>query len=161
MSQCSCIKKDYDFSLSQVSCSSIIYTDRSTWDSGPDYALTPSYTLVVETPSGGEKEFEITVGTSTKLDLGDCPTGIYKFSVTTCTDKFYKHTAILCNLWCGYLKAFAKIGKGVDNQFIRDIRERLESIPMSVSYGDIITAQQDTEFVTRELRRVECSCSCF
>lgn len=159
-SKCSCIRGNFDFYIEQNQCSKIIYHDRSTWQTGSEYITPPTYTLNVKDQGGFTKQFQIIVGVSTELDLGKCPEGIYTFSVTSCTETFTKWAAILCNLYCGYLKAISKIGKGIDVEIVRSIRERLEYIEQTVN-GDFLTAKSLVASVEIDLKHINCLCSCY
>lgn len=159
--KCSCIRKDFDFDLSQDVCSDITYQDRSVFQEGVDAATVLSYTLDVTDPGGYTKSYDVTVGTPLHLDLGTCVTpGVYTFSTAPCDEVFTKKAAILCTLWCGYLRAFAKIGRGVDTAFVREIRTNLERIQQVVN-SDTDTAVILTEKVIRDLKRVNCECACY
>lgn len=158
MKKCSCITGFYDFDLVQDKCSDILYIDRSTWQTGAEYSTTPEYTLDIKFPSGETNSYSVTVGTPLHLDLGSCVTpGVYTFSVDSCQDTWTKRTSILCLLWCGYLRAVAK--RGIDDSITRSIRERLEYIPTLVE-TDFVAAQELTETVTRDLKKINCGCQC-
>lgn len=159
---CSCINGVYDFDLhlAEGNCKTITYIDRSVWMVGPDYPKVPSYTFTVTDSEGNSKEFTHTVGIPTVLDLGDCVSpDVYTFSVSTCIDNYTKAKPILCSLWCGYLRAVKK-RDSVTVQDLRDIRERIEYIEQLVSYGDIMSARQLVQIVSRNLRRINCNCGC-
>lgn len=157
---CSCIRGTYDFDLAGK-CSDLLYIDRSTWQTGPEYTSIPEYTVAIKFPSGENKSYNVKVGTPLHLDLGQCvPPGVFEFKVDSCTDTYFKRTAILCSLECGYLKAAAKIGKGVEIPFLRSIRERLDYIPTLVE-TDFIAAQELTETVIQDLKKSNCDCGCY
>lgn len=156
--KCGCIRNDFDFDLNQVNCSKITYTDKSTFQSGEDYTTTPTYTLNLILPDGSEKSYEVTVGTPLDLNLGDCvQPGIATFSVTTCTDKWTKRAALICSLWCGYLKAAAVLG--ISSSKLKEIREDIQDIEIIAS-SDFITTAKLIEKVDRELDRINCRCQC-
>ena len=157
---CACIRGSFDFDLIQDVCSDIVYRDRSTWQQGEEFSETPSYTLTIEDPSGKKTDHTVTVGTPLHLNLGECVTpGIFSFEVVSCADKYTKKVAIVCSLWCGYLRSFAKIGKGVDVPFLRSIRERIEHIER-IAGTDFVSAQQLTDDVARDIRKINCECAC-
>lgn len=154
---CACIRKYYDFDIiDNGKCSDVIYLDRSDFQEG--FQGTPEYTLSIENSRGDVTEHQVTVGTALHLDF-TCKPDVYTFKVTSCKENFYKRTAILCELWCGYLKAVAKIGRGVEYETVRSIRERLEYIPLIVN-TDFDTAVRLTETVERDLKRINCECKC-
>jgi hypothetical protein len=156
--KCSCIVGYFDFDLVQDKCSDIIYLDRSNWMAGPEYSSTPTYTLKIKAPHGDTSTHNVTVGTPLHLNLGSCVTpGVYTFSVESCQDVYTKRTSILCILWCGYLRAVAK--RGIEDSVVRSIRERLEYIPSLVE-TDFVAAQELTETVERDLRKINCNCQC-
>lgn len=155
---CDCIRK-FSFDLQQDTCESILFVDRSEWQVGG--SSSPSYNLKLTFPDGTTKTFNVVVGLPTRLDLGKCvPPGVYGIEVSNC-DTFTANVAITCSLWCGWLKAVTKIGKGIHIEIIRSIRERIEWIESLVTYGDVITAQALTNTVERDLKRINCDCSCF
>lgn len=156
--KCSCIRGTYDFFLDQTQCSNVIYLDHSTWQEGPDYG-TPTYTLSIEDNGGNITEHSVTQGVPLYLDLS-CSSGVYTFSVVSCLDTFTKDVAILCSLECGYLKATAKLGRGVEVETLRSIRERIDFIKQSVGFGDIDTARDLTQSVEFDLKQINCSCKC-
>lgn len=156
---CSCIKGLYDFDLTYTSCGDIRYHDRSTWMAGPGYSG-GQYQVTMTAPSGSETTFDVIVGQPVSLDLGDCvEPGVYTFAVTSCEETFTKQKAILCKLWCGWLRAVSKLGT-IETQTIRDIREKIEYIDNAVSFGDIETAQALVKSVTMSLKKINCECSC-
>ena len=125
---------------------------------GPEYLSTPEYTVNVKAPSGETSSYNVTVGTPLHMNLGTCVTpGVYTFSVESCQDNYTKRTSILCLLWCGYLRAVAK--RGIDDVVVRSIRERLDYIPTLVE-TDFVAAQELTETVTRDLRKINCHYQC-
>jgi hypothetical protein len=157
--KCACIRDTYDFDLVQTRCDEILYIDRSTFQEGAEYSSTPSYELYVTFPDGSIKEYSVTKGTPLKLDLGDCPLqGIYTFKAYSCTDSFTKRTAVVCRLYCGWLKAVAKLGQ-LDIETIRSIRERLD-YAVEISSTDFITAAKILDSTSRDLDRINCSCQC-
>lgn len=156
--KCGCIRNDYDFDLKQVSCSKIVYTDKSTFQQGEDYTLTPQYTLNLTLPDGSMKSYTVTVGTPLNLDLGDCvEPGIAEFSVTSCLSTFTKRAALSCQLWCGLLKAAAV--EGITSDRIRELREDILDFELTAS-TDFITATKLLDKITRDLDRINCRCSC-
>lgn len=157
--KCSCIVGSYDFSLDQTNCSDIIYLDHSTWQQGADFASPPTYTLSIEDSGGKVTTHEVTVGTPLHLKDLACTPGVFQFSTISCTKKVTKKVAIICNLWCGWLRAVSKLGE-VDAEIVRSIRVRLEYISLAVSYGDTQTAVELISSVTRDLKRINCSCEC-
>lgn len=163
MSKCACIRETYDFDLIQTSCSNITYIDRSSYQEGADYTDTPGYTVTVKSPSGGTTDYQVTKGIPLHLNLGTCVTpGVYTFTVHSCIDTYSKRVAILCSLWCGYLKAVAKLANravGIDRSAIKSIRERLEYIPL-IANTDHETATNLTETVVRDLKKINCECAC-
>lgn len=160
MGNCACIRSSYDFDLVQTKCSSITYIDRSVWQSGAEYSDTPSYVLNLTLPDGSTKTYDVTVGTPTHIDLGNCvAAGIYEFSVVSCTEKYSKKIAIICSLYCGWLRAINKLGQGVEIETIRSIRERLEYIEV-ISSSDILTAAALINSVERDIDKISCQCVC-
>jgi hypothetical protein len=158
--KCACIRRFYDFDLQETNCSKIVYSDRSDFQQGDEYTDTPSYTLNLTSPDGSTSSYNVTVGTGLTIDLGKCTLpGIYEFSVTSCTEVFTKRVPIICSLYCGYLKAVAKLGKGVEVEMLRSIRERLEYITQIAS-TDFVTASFLIDSVSRDLERINCDCSC-
>lgn len=156
---CSCIRGIYDFDLLFTSCADLRYVDRSVWMAGPGYTG-GVYEVEVEAPSGAISTFTHVVGETTVLDWGKCvPPGIYTFRVKSCQETFEKKVPVLCKLWCGWLRAVAKL-ETFGSDTIREIREQLEMIPFAVSYGDITTAQALTAAVDRRLTKINCECSC-
>lgn len=154
---CACIRKFYDFDIVDTGdCSDVLYIDRSDFQEG--YTGIPSYTLTIENSRGEKTEHSVTQGIPLHLDFS-CKPDVYTFQVTSCTEVFTKRTAILCELWCGYLKAVAKLGKGVEYETVRSIRERLEYIPL-IANTDFETAIHLTRTVQRDLLRINCECSC-
>jgi hypothetical protein len=159
---CACIRDTYDFDLNQADCTDIIYQDRSTFQAGPQYTSPPFYTLNVTDPGGVVKTYEVTSGIPLHLNLGKClEPGVYTFSVDSCTENFTKKVAILCSIECGYLRAITKIGKGVDVDIVRSIRERIEYAKLSTSFGDINTARELVQSIILDIRRINCECTCF
>ncbi len=158
---CRCIRDTYDFDLIYTSCKDITYRDRSTWQEGVGFDPNISYTLVITLPGGATQTHQVFVGQELPLNFGNCPEpGIYKFSVNSCTEEFHKYFPILCTLECGYLRAVAKLGKGIDVKGLRSIRERIEHIKDLVSYGDIVSSQDLVDTVERDLSKINCECSC-
>lgn len=155
---CSCINGWYDFDLIYSSCKKILYIDRSVWMVGKDFS-SPQYILTVTNEGGYSKQYEYT-GTPLYLDFGDCPTpGTYTFSVETCGEPFQKRKALLCTLQCGYLRAVAKIDD-LHQDLVTSIRERINQIDHLVSHSDFLTASELTDTVVRDLKRINCDCSC-
>jgi hypothetical protein len=156
---CSCIKGVYDFDLTYTSCADIRYIDRSVWMAGPGYTG-GQYEVKMSGPGGDTRTFDIVVGQTAVLDLGNCVTpGVYTFEVTSCETVFTKQVAITCQLWCGWLRAVAKLGS-LDTATVRTLREHLEYIDYAVSYGDIETAQTLVKSVSSGLAKINCECSC-
>lgn len=159
MSKCSCILGTYDFSLDQTACSDIIYQDRSVFQTGADFVSPPTYTLSIEDSGGKITEHKVTVGVPLHLDLS-CASGVYKFTVVSCTEVFYKYVAIVCQAECGYLRAVAKLGRGVEVEILRSIRERIEYVKQAVGFGDIETARDLLKTIDRDISMINCSCKC-
>ena len=154
--QCSCIK-EFDFDLIQTNCRDIIYLDRSLFQDGPGYSKT--YTLNI-TSQSVTKSYTVTAGIPLHLDLGGCvDPAVYTFYVDSCTDRFTKKAAIICTLECGWLKAVAKLGQGVDSKVIKELREDIDYISL-IANTDYKTAVSLTENVQRRLKQINCDCSC-
>jgi len=158
---CACIRGTYDFDLTYTTCKDIVYIDRSTWQEGVGFDSNISYSLKITLPDGSIRNETVVVGQPLHLDFGNCPEpGVYNFAVETCGEPFYKDFPILCTLECGRLKAAAKLGRGADVKMLRSIRERIELIEDSVSFGDIISAREHVDTVKRDLKRINCECAC-
>lgn len=159
--RCSCITNFFDFTLDELSCGSIYYIDRSTWQEGAEYTAEKTYELKIEHPDGHESVHQVTVGVPLKLDLGECVRPeMYRFSTVSCTKEYFKDYPILCALRCGYLKAAAKLGAGVHVGVLREIRENTDRIQELTSYGDIESARALLEIVSTKLKSINCDCSC-
>lgn len=156
---CNCIVDVYDFEITQDACDRIYYHDRSTWGK-TEAGAKVGYTLKVTDPTGSVTSYQVIAGVPLKLELGNCAIpGVYDFEVESC-DNFAKKYPIVCSLWCGWLKAVAKLGGAIDVSIITSIRERIEYI-LKVSSTDFNTARDLTETVIRDLKKINCECSCF
>lgn len=154
MSQCACIQ-EFDFDLIQTNCRDIIFIDHSTFQIGGN----KTYTLHIESQSG-TKTYTVQAGTPLHLDLGGCvDPSVYTFWAESCQYKVTKKAAIICTLWCGWLKSTAKIGRGVDSNTVKNIRENLEYISL-IANTDYRTATELTKEVTRIIKSINCDCSC-
>ncbi len=150
---CACIRK-YDFDLDYTSCKDLTYVDRSEYQS-PGGA----YTLQVINEAGSIKEYSILAGVSTRLNLTGCENEIYTFKVSkNCDKEFTKKVAVLCGLKCGWLKATAKLGAG--HPLVLDLDLRIRLIDYAVRDNNIQVARDLIKTVKRDLKRVNCECSC-
>lgn len=150
---CACIRY-FDFDITEPTCKSIIYIDRSSFQGSGGYTLTLIH------PDGTKSNYEVS-NIPLHIDLGTCvPAGVYEFTTSTCGETFSKKFPILCSLECGYLKASAKLGRGIEIESLRSIRERIDRIRELVSYGDIDSAVELTQSVERDLKKINCSCTC-
>lgn len=149
---CACIRK-YDFDLSYSSCKDLLYIDRS------EFQTPGNYTLQVIDEAGSIKEYPVTPGIPVRLTIGDCAQGIYTFKVPqNCQHEIYKKVAVLCNVKCGWLRAVAKLG--AEHEMIRSLDDRIAQIDYAVRDDRITVAQQLMETVIRDLKRINCECSC-
>lgn len=149
---CSCIQF-YDFDLTYTSCEDVTYVDRSTWQAGGG-----SYSLIVIDEDGAETPYTVTAGIPLRLNVGKCAQGIYTFKAVSCTHQSFKKAAILCNFKCGFLKAISKLG--AESPIIQSIWDRIEYIDLAVARDDIQTAKDLVKTVARDLKRINCECSC-
>lgn len=154
MPKCSCIL-EFDFDILQMDCKNIQYWDRSRFQAGGE----KTYTLNIKSQSG-TKSYTVVSGIPLHLDLGECvDPAVYTFWVDSCTERFTKKAAITCQLDCGWLKAVAKIGKGVKSETIKDLREDIDYVSL-IANSDYSTAVKLVDNISRRLRQLECDCFC-
>lgn len=149
---CACIRR-YDFDLSYTSCKDLIYVDHS------EFQTPGTYTLQVIDENGKSRDYLVTPAIPVRLEIGNCAQGIYTFKVPeNCQHEVFKRVAVLCNVKCGWLKAVARLG--AEDPLIRSLDDRIAQIDYAVRDDRITVAQHLLETVKRDLRRVNCECTC-
>lgn len=149
---CACIRR-YDFDLSYTSCKDLVYVDRS------ELQTPGTYTLQVIDEAGSINEYSVTPGVPVRLNIDGCGQGIYTFKVPyNCQYEVFKKAAVLCTVKCGWLKAVAKLG--AEDPLIRSLDDRIAQIDYAVRYDQIPVARDLLATVKRDLRRVNCECTC-
>lgn len=162
MADCSCIKGEgnFNFIISALSDSVLLYQDLSDWMEHPNYATPTQYTLLIKLPNTETiKEVVIDIQKVNRITSeilfgkdGVIPDGIYCFSVENCGYKYSRHAAIVRKLECCTDKLFME---GVDTKELDDL---IRKIKISTQFQDMTTATKLYKIASEKIKLNNCFC---
>lgn len=107
MATCSCIKgNSFDFVLTHIDCSKMLYEDMSVWMEGHNYVFPDGYDVWISTGGGAGRRIRVKTLGHTVIDAeslgtsGMLPDGVYCFRAESCTDMMTRYKMNTCRLEC-------------------------------------------------------------
>jgi len=163
---CSCIKGNFDFTLDNLGCDTILIEDMSDWMNEDYYELPTTYDVEVLTP--GKKVAKIVqikpdqrnrfspsdFGQGGKYFLD----GIYCFTTTSCGVKYTRNKAVVCAIECCLNDLISKSSPDTDFKEINRIKLLTEGIRTNAELGKLNKANELYDIVQKFLRRLNCNC---
>jgi len=158
MTNCSCIKGDFNFKILASDFTDIIYQDLSEWMEGDHYLLPESYFVEVIPPGKktGDK-YEVFVNHSSRIKLPCVRDGIYTFRVESCGTIFERRVGIFPEMECCLLKAKVQ---GFDIDSLIEISYMIDELKIQIELGSTLSAKDTLEILNKKLRNIKCDCGC-
>lgn len=144
---------------------SLIYQDLSEWMEEDYYVMPETYDVDVLLP-GRSTTLTIPVSAVSptvitpetfKLSSKCIPDGVYCFSIDNCGTLYQRNVAVTASLEC-CLNSF--IVDSEDFEFISRMQFHIKAIHLQASLGNVRRAQELYEIVKKELKKVNCECTC-
>lgn len=168
MTDCGCVKENFDFTLHSLDSNTLVYQDMSVWMEGDEFSIPDNYNVSILAPSKGEgNDVTLSVNSQTSItsknlfgssELTSLPDGIYCFTLENCGTKFQRSKAVLYSLECCLqsFKASANTDKDFDR--IRKLELYLDSVRINTELGKTQKALEFYDRAKRELSNLNCNC---
>lgn len=164
MTQCSCIKKNFNFHFEALNTKTALFQDFSDWMSGEHYVKPERYTVEIKLPNRkGFKKKEVDALSFNKITSEDfgysscLPDGVYTFKTESCGNVYTRYKAITPDLEC---RVQCMLAKGIDPLKVATLSAQIKSIHYNAELDKIIEADKLYKLVKREIDLIECDCSC-
>jgi hypothetical protein len=150
---CSCIKNNYNFFLSDISCEYILYNDLSLWMEGDNYTTPSSYKVNIGT-DGNLKEYEVATKGVTELKLKD---GVYMFQVTSCQNTYTRWRAVTAKLQC-CLDTYLVSEDRPDMEKVKEAQRLLDGAKLYAVYNKPAQANEYYKIAKKLIESLNCDC---
>jgi hypothetical protein len=165
-----CIKGNFDATLTCLDGRNMIYRDMSEWTEGPLYATPDSYKVGI-TPPGRSISIQVDVSTSgptsiSNKDLGINATnlldGVYTISVYNCGTTYTRSKAVLGNIQCRVQKYISTLNHSDYAGFKKaaHIEWLIKSSMINSELNKSKLAQDFYKAALREIDKLNCDCKC-
>lgn len=166
MTQCSCIKKNFNFHFESLNTKVAMFQDFSDWMTDDHYIKPDRYTIQIKPPNSTkfyDKEVDaISYNKITASDIGapegSClPEGVYAIKTESCGNVFMRYKALTPKLECRLQCALIS---GAPTLKISELDTLIKSIHYNVERDRSIEASQILKIVNREIDLLDCDCNC-
>ena len=168
---CSCIKgtdSKFDFKLESLDCSTLIFTDLSSWMDDDNYSIPNKHEISVTLPMSNKViHLDINAGSSTvikgpNLGVGECiPDGIYCFTIDSCGIKYTRNSAVTCQLECRLDELKVRLAKEeISLEKVNELQSYLDIIKSSAKNGQPKKAIEFHKVLNKKLDNLNCECNC-
>ena len=151
---CSCIKNNYNFFLSEISCEHILYNDLSVWMEGDNYTTPSTYTVSIGTDADNLKDYEVSTRGVTELKLKD---GVYIFKVTSCQNTYTRWRAVTAKLQC-CLDIYTVSEQNPDLEKVKEAQRLLEGAKLYAIYNKPTQANDYYKMAKKLIESLNCDC---
>lgn len=166
MTQCSCIKKNFNFHFESLNTKVAMFQDFSDWMTDDHYIKPDRYTIQIKPPNSTkfyEKEVDaISYNKITSEDIGYprgvcLPEGIYVIKTESCGNVYMRYKALTPDLEC---RLSCALVSGIPPLTIAELDVLIKSIHYNVEIDKSIEASKLLKTVKREIDLLECDCNC-
>lgn len=151
---CSCIKNNYNFFLSEISCQYILYNDLSIWMEGDNYITPSTYIVQIGTSPDSLKDYEVSTKGVTELSLKD---GVYIFKVTSCQNTYTRWRAVTAKLQC-CLDIYLVSEDRPDLEKVKEAQRLLDGAKLYAVYNKPVQANDYYKMAKKLIESLNCDC---
>lgn len=162
---CSCLKNDFNLSIDDRGCKTILIEDLSNWMAGDFFNEGETLPITIKSLSLG-KSFDLSLKINkrniyTSLDvigIADVciPDDVYCFSTTSCGVSYSINRVYLCSTLCKIEQLKSKAKDKLDWEYIRELQNFVEQIKANSEFGKIDTAVSILKLLNKKLKNLKC-----
>lgn len=169
MSECSCIKGVFDFTLEYIGTDKLIYEDMSDWMDEEGYSNPEEYTVNITLP-GRNNSHPVTIKKGSKniitsVDFNSgrnqkIQDGIYCFTVESCGKTYKRSKAVTGSLQCCLDTAYAQLEDFSETEELEEVQQYIKSIEVSSERGLTKQAVSLYKIANKLISKLNCNCNC-
>lgn len=154
---CACIKNLFQFEILASDSYTFIFMDMSEWMQDDHYILPDEYTVTVKSFNGSVYDFQVKLGTATRVDVPfKLEDGAYTFTTTSCGVTYTRYRAITPALDCCLNRA--KINNPNKEAEIDSIEKMLFGFGAEVELGKVSDAKDTIKIIQTKMYNLQCDC---
>lgn len=162
MSNCSCIRGNYNFHFEALDKQTFIYQDLSDWMDDPRYSFPETYEVSI-TPPGESSSTVLTldVTNTNKIGQTDLPVirdGVWCFETTSCGYTYKRSVGIFYAIECCIAKAYATEPTR-KHEKIKEVESFLRLAQAAISINNISQATDLYDIAYKKMNKIK-NCEC-
>lgn len=163
MTNCSCIKGNYNYYTEAIDKETIIYQDLSDWMIEEGYEYPTEYDIIV-TPPTSSTPVSLTVKVGeinriTSTDIGTIKDGIYCYETTSCGKSYKRSQALFPSIECCIKTAWATLGSQ-HYPAIEEIERHVKLVTVNAELNNVILASRELKIAQKLVENLKCDCDC-